>query len=92
MKRSHKLGLFALGLAGAASVIALSATAAPERVKLTGTRVDNFMLPDQNGMGHELFYFKNSPAVVIVSGALGDATTKKAAAERRRKEEERRSA
>ena len=54
MKRSHKLGLFALGLAGAASVIALIATAAPESVKLAGTRVDNFMLPDQTGMGHEL--------------------------------------
>jgi mono/diheme cytochrome c family protein len=81
MKRSQKLGLFALGLAGAASAIALSATAAPESVKLTGTRVDNFMLPDQTGMGHELFYFKNAPAVVIVSGALGDETTKKAAAE-----------
>ena len=36
MKRSHKLGLVGLGLAGAASVIALSATAAPEKVKLTG--------------------------------------------------------
>ena len=80
MKRSHKLGLLAVGLAGAASVIALSATAAPESVKLTGTRVDNFMLPDQTGMGHELFYFKNAPAVVIVSGVLGDDTTNKAAA------------
>lgn len=81
MKRSHKLGLFALGLAGAASVIALSATAAPESVKLAGTRVDNFMLPDQTGLGHELFYFKKAPAVVIVSAALGDETTKKSAAE-----------
>jgi mono/diheme cytochrome c family protein len=81
MKRSHKLGLLGLGLAGAVSAIALSATAAPESLKLVGTRVDNFMLPDQSGMGHELFYFKNSPAVVIVSGALGDNTTKKAAAD-----------
>lgn len=81
MKRSHKLGLFALGLAGAASVIALSATAAPESVKLAGTRVDNFMLPDQTGLGHELFYFKKAPAVVIVSAALGDETTKRSAAE-----------
>ena len=81
MKRSHKIGLLALGLAGAASVIALSATAAPESVKIAGTRVDNFMLPDQTGMGHELFYYKNAPAVVIVSGALGDDATKKAAAE-----------
>ena len=60
MKRSHKLGLFGLGLAGAVSAIALSATAAPESVKLAGTRVDNFMLPDQTGMGHELYYFKDT--------------------------------
>ena len=58
MKRSHKLGLFALGLAGAASAIALAATAAPapapSKVSLAGSRVDNFMLADQTGMGHEL--------------------------------------
>ncbi len=81
MKRSHKLGLLGLGIAGAVSVIALTATAAPGAVKLVGTRVDNFMLPDQTGMGHELFYYKQAPAVVIVSAALGDDTSKKAAAE-----------
>ena len=81
MKRSHKLGLFAIGLAGAASAIALSATAAPETVQLAGTRVDNFMLPDQNGVGYELYYYKQSPAVVIVSGALGDDASKTSATE-----------
>jgi len=81
MKRSHKLGLFALGLAGAVSAIALSATAAPESVQLAGTRVDNFMLPDQSGVGYELYYYKHAPAVVIVSGALGDDASKKSATE-----------
>lgn len=81
MKRSYKLGLLAMGLASAVSVIALTATAAPGAVKLVGTRVDNFMLPDQTGMGHELFYYRNSPAVVIVSAALGDDVSAKAARE-----------
>lgn len=81
MKRSHKLGLFGLGLAGAVSAIALSATAAPETVQLAGTRVDNFMLPDQSGVGYELYYYKHAPAVVIVSGVLGDDATAKSAAE-----------
>ncbi len=81
MKRSHKLGLLALGLAGAVSAVALSATAAPETVQLAGTRVDNFMLPDQNGVGYELYYYKHAPAVVIVSGALGDDASKKSATE-----------
>jgi len=81
MKRLHTIGLFALGLAGAASVLALSATAAPETVKIVGTRVDNFMLPDQAGVGYELFYYKNAPAVVIVSARLGDDVSAKAIAE-----------
>lgn len=81
MKRLHKIGLFALGIAGAVSAIALSATAAPESVKLVGTRVDNFMLPDQTGMGYELFYYKKAPAVVILSATLGDDVSAKAIAE-----------
>ena len=81
MKRLHKLGMFALGIAGAASVLALTATAAPEAIKIAGTRVDNFMLPDQTGMGYELFYYKHAPAVVIVSATLGDDTSAKAIAE-----------
>jgi len=80
MKRLHKIGLFALGVAGAASILALTATAAPESVKIAGTRVDNFMLPDQTGMGYELFYYRNAPAVVIVSATLGDDTSAKAIA------------
>ena len=75
MKRSHKLGLFALGLAGAASAIALAAIAAPapapSKVSLAGSRVDNFMLADQTGMGHELYYYKGKSAVVVVSAAQG---------------------
>nr|MBP9235806.1 hypothetical protein [Hyphomonadaceae bacterium] len=79
MKRSHKLGLLAFGLAGAASVMALVAAAAPSpipsKASLAGTRVDNFMLADQTGMGHELYYFKEKAAVVIVTAAQGDAVS-----------------
>ncbi|MEQ1780037.1 MAG: hypothetical protein ABMA14_01670 [Hyphomonadaceae bacterium] len=80
MKRSYKLGLLGLGLLGAASVIALSATAAPDAIKLTGTRVDNFMLADQTGMGDELYYFKDKAAVVIVTSAQGDKVSDRAKA------------
>ncbi len=80
MKRSYKLGLLGLGLLGAVSAIALSATAAPETIKLTGTRVDNFMLADQTGMGDELYYFKDKAAVVIVTFAQGDAVSNRAKA------------
>ena len=84
MKRSHKLGLTALGLAGAASVMALVAIAAPtptpSKASLAGSRVDNFMLADQTGMGHELYYFKERAAVVIVTAADGDAVSDRAKA------------
>ncbi len=80
MKRSHKLGLFALGLTAAVSAIALAATAAPSTVKLAGTRADNFMLADQTGMGHELYYYKGAAAVVIVSSVAGDPISDRAAA------------
>ncbi|HVY90303.1 MAG TPA: hypothetical protein VG942_15645 [Hyphomonadaceae bacterium] len=78
MRQSHKLGLFALGLTAAVSALALAATAAPSVTKLAGTRVDNFMLADQTGMGFELYYFKDSAAIVVVSSASGDAVSAKA--------------
>jgi len=84
MKRSHKLGLTALGMAGAASILALVAVAAPTptpaKASLAGSRVDNFMLADQTGMGHELYYFKEKAAVVIVTAAEGDVVSERAKA------------
>jgi hypothetical protein len=47
--------------------------------KLAGAKVDNFMLADQTGMGHELYYYSDHPAVVIVTSARGDAVSAKAA-------------
>ncbi|HEY7799611.1 MAG TPA: hypothetical protein VIA80_12650 [Hyphomonadaceae bacterium] len=80
MRQSYKIGLLGLGLAGAVSALALAATAAPTENKLAGSKAENFMLPDQTGMGHELYYYKNSAAIVIVSAMDNDATSAKAKA------------
>jgi len=82
MKRSHKLGLFAAGAISvlAAAAVATVATAAPTATKLVGSKVGNFMLADQTGMGHELYYYKNFDAVVVVSSAQGDKVSDKAEA------------
>jgi mono/diheme cytochrome c family protein len=67
---------------GAASVFALVAMGAPVPAKtqtpLAGTHVDDFMLPDQTGMGHQLYYHKQQPAVVILSAVMGDPASDKA--------------
>jgi hypothetical protein len=74
-----KLALWSGLLAGAAiSALALSATAVVTSPKLAGTRVDNFMLADQQGIGHELYYYKHNPAIVIVTTKTGDAASARA--------------
>ena len=79
MRQSSKIGLLGLGLAGAVSALALAATAAPTETKLAGAKVDNFMLPDQTGMGHELFYYKEHPRSSSSPRWTSDATSAKAA-------------
>ena len=88
MRQSYKLGALALALTGAVSAIALAATAAPTNAKLAGSKVDNFMLADQTGMGHQLFYYKDRAAIVIVSSADNDAVSTKAAAALARAQEQ----
>lgn len=73
MSQSKKLGLFALGLTATVPAIVLGATDATSGTGLAGSRVDNFMLADQSGMGHELYYYTGSAAIVIVSSVEGDA-------------------
>lgn len=76
-----KLALWSGLMAGAAvAAMALSATAVVTTPKLAGARVDNFMLSDQQGIGHELYYYKHNPAVVIVTSKTGDAASEKAIA------------
>src|SRR5712671_6158884 len=76
MNQSTKLGLLILGL----STVASAATGAQASTGLAGSKVDNFMLADQSGMGHELYYYEDRAAVVIVTSADGDAVSAKAAA------------
>lgn len=67
----HRItGVLAVGLLAATSAIALAAFNAETPAKLAGTKVDNFMLPDQTGMGTELYYYSHAPAVVIVSTSV----------------------
>lgn len=71
------------GLLCAASAITLAACsggAGETSADLVGKRVDNFMLTDQTGFGHELGYHSAAPAVVLVSYKVGDADSERAAA------------
>ena len=78
VSRMIRLGALALGVA-AWSSLSLAAADAPT-LPLAGSKVDNFMLADQTGMGHELYYYGNNAAVVIVTSAQGDKASAKAAA------------
>ena len=65
-------------LAGAAvGVLAMAASANNNTPGLAGAKVDNFMLIDQQGIGHQLYYYKSNPAVVIVSHRAGDKASAK---------------
>jgi len=80
MNQSIKVGLAALSLASAIPAILMAATESAAIKPVVGATVDNFMLADQSGMGHELYYYKERPAIVIVTTAEGDAISAKAAA------------
>lgn len=77
--RMLSAGLMA-GAATAAVLLALSANANNGAAKLAGAKVDNFMLVDQQGIGHQLYYYKSNPAVVIVSHQAGDKASAEAVA------------
>ena len=77
---ANKRGLVAVGLAAAVAAILSGAAGAGADGSLAGAKVDNFMLADQSGMGHELYYYHASPAIVLVTSAEGDAVSAKAAA------------
>jgi hypothetical protein len=63
----NKRGVVAAGLAAAVAAILSSAAGAGADQSLAGSKVDNFMLPDQTGMGHELYYYNANPAIVLVT-------------------------
>ena len=51
----------AAGLSAAVVAILWSAAGANTGASLAGAKVDNFMLADQSGMGHELYYYNAQP-------------------------------
>ena len=61
----------------AVGVLAMAASANNSTPGLAGAKVDNFMLIDQQGIGHQLYYYKSNPAVVIVSHQEGDKASTK---------------
>lgn len=77
MLHNKKIGVVAL-LASASALI-LSACSSEPAATLVGAKVDDYMLVDQNGMGHILKYDTITPAVVLVSHVNGDEGALKAA-------------
>src|SRR5579871_6263625 len=69
-------GVPLLGLAANGQTVRSAAISTDVKIP---TRVDNFRLVDQNSKSQELYYFKNSAAVVIISHANGAAYLKAAA-------------
>jgi hypothetical protein len=78
MKYNNKLGALAL-LASASAIILAACSSEAPAAKLVGSKVDDYMLVDQTGMGHILKYDTITPAVVLVSHINGDAGSLKAA-------------
>jgi mono/diheme cytochrome c family protein len=79
MSQSMKVGLAVLSLASVVPAILWAANDSAPASQIVGVNVDNFMLADQTGMGHELYYYKEHPAIVLVSSADGDTVSAKAA-------------
>jgi len=77
MNNKNKLG--AVALLASVSAIILSACSGEPAAKLVGAKVDDYMLVDQNGMGHILKYDTLTPAVVLVSYVNGDKGAQEAA-------------
>jgi mono/diheme cytochrome c family protein len=75
-----RIALSCLLAGAAAGVLAMAASANNSKPGLAGAKVDNFMLIDQQGIGHQLYYYKTNPAVVIVSHQAGDKASAKAVA------------
>ena len=78
MSRSQKRSHVAAGLAAVIATLLWNAAGAKGAASLAGSKVDNFMLADQTGMGHELYYYTASPAIVLVTSADGDAVSARA--------------
>lgn len=80
MKRAL-LATTAAAILGAIAFVGVSATAAPTTTVATPERADNFQLTDTTRLAHELHYFKDAKAIVIMSQVNGSDVSRKAAAQ-----------
>ncbi len=68
---------------GVATLIAVSATAVPSPVAVVSVpeRADNFQLTDHTRLAHELHYFKDAKAIVLMSQVNGSDVSRTSATE-----------
>lgn len=69
------VGTAALG----AAALALANAQTPVPGASAPIKVENFHLPDHTSRGHELFYYRNSPAIVIITTVNGSDAVRAAA-------------
>lgn len=75
--RTQRLGMALLASSAVAAIIFASVSAEADKPAATvsSARVDNFALTDQHGVGHELYYYKSAPALVLFVHALNDVAS-----------------
>ena len=78
MKRALLASTMAAAVLGAA-VLGVSAIAAPTPAAIP-ERADNFQLTDNKRLAHELHYFKDAKAIVLMTQVNGTSVSRKAAA------------
>ena len=82
MKFKLLASTMAAAVLGIAAIAGVSAIAAPSPATVTvPAKADNFQLTDQTRLAHELHYFRDAKAIVIMSQLNGSATSQAAAAE-----------
>ena len=80
MKRALLASTMAAAILGAAA-LGVSAIAAPTTTVATPERADNFQLTDHKRLAHELHYFKDAKAIVLMTQLNGTSVSRKAAAD-----------
>ncbi len=82
MKFKLLASTMAAAVLGVAAIAGVSAIAAPSPATVTvPAKADNFQLTDQTRLAHELHYFRDAKAIVIMSQLNGSAASRAAAAE-----------
>ena len=81
MKSALLASTMAAAIVGVVALVSFSATAAPTTTVSTPERADNFQLTDTTRLAHELHYFKNAKAIVLMSQINGSEGSRKAAAQ-----------